>query len=59
MNFSITVQGYIMGPSCIKDQFFVIDLMTCYIYHIKLTRSSVDSNLVSKLIIHIATISII
>ena len=48
-----------MGPSCIKDQFFVIDLMTCYVYHIKLTRSSVDSNLVSKLIIHIATISII
>ena len=44
-----------MGPSCIKDQFFVIDLMTCYVYHIKLTRSSVDSNLVSKFIIHIAS----
>ena len=48
-----------MGPSCIKGPFFVIDLMTCYVHHIKLTRRSVNSNLVSKLIIHIATISII
>ena len=48
-----------MGPSCIKGPFFVIDLMTCYVYHIKLTRSSVDSNLVSTFTIHIATISII
>ena len=48
-----------MGPSCIKGPFFVIDLMTCYVYHIKLTRSSVDSNLVSKFIVHIATITII